>query len=74
MKNPRLGRGIFIVREETFSTKGGQFFPGKGNEAPIPGKMLFFEKMCLTHTGMLLYHNEVPVRAQSAMMQEIAQR
>ena len=39
---PRKGARALFVREETFSTKGGQFFPGKGNEAPIPGKMLFF--------------------------------
>ena len=31
-------------------------------------------KKCLTHTAVLLYDNQAPARAQSAMMREIAQK
>jgi len=44
--------------------------PEKGPEEN--DKKIF--KKCLTHTAGLLYDNQAPARAQSAMMREIAQK
>ena len=44
----------------------------KRTAAKVKKSAKIFLKKFLTHTGVLLYHSQAPVKAQSAMMREIA--